>query len=432
MLDHLSYGRLEVGVGRGVSPFELKYHKVEHDESREIFIDAFNCISAGPDHRHAQLYAARTSPIRERADCAAAAAAAASGVLVRLVQHDRLDLGGRAAACISSRSGRCRLAKTNIDAFKAAFAKRGGAGAAQGRVPGRRRDRRAAPYLRRRHRRGGARASASRPWTLHLAQLNWLRAKHGQTGLTSRLNVPRGADFEACVADGTVIAGTPRRCAPRSSGRCPSSASTICSPTCSSATMTLAEALRSLQLFSTEVMPKLRAFVVVVGREGAFGTTARLCCRTRRHRGSHTGGLVGRLDPPYGACDSPGPATTRGNTMTNGRVTGVRSIELGVRDLHQSADFYTKVWALEEVASEGDSIHFRATGGEHHVLTIRERAKPAPARRAFRRGRSRGGRPAARPRPRVTASRSRAIRRRSPAAPAAATASASAPPMVCR
>ena len=59
--------------------------------------------------------------------------------------------------------------------------------------------------------------------------------------------------------------------------------------------------------------------------------------------------------------------------MTNSRVTGVRSIELGVRDLHQSAEFYTKVWALEEVSSDGDSIHFRATGGEHHVLTIRER-----------------------------------------------------------
>ena len=63
--------------------------------------------------------------------------------------------------------------------------------------------------------------------------------------------------------------------------------------------------------------------------------------------------------------------------MINGRVTGVRSIELGVRDLHQSAEFYTRIWALEEVASEGDSIHFRATGGEHHVLTIRERPKPS-------------------------------------------------------
>jgi catechol 2,3-dioxygenase len=63
--------------------------------------------------------------------------------------------------------------------------------------------------------------------------------------------------------------------------------------------------------------------------------------------------------------------------MINGRVTGVRSIELGVRDLHQSAEFYSKVWALEEVAAEGDSIRFRATGSEHHVLTIRQRGKPS-------------------------------------------------------
>src|SRR5712691_8749721 len=47
ILDHLSHGRLEVGVGRGVSPFELNYHKVAHDQSRDIFIDAYDCISAG-------------------------------------------------------------------------------------------------------------------------------------------------------------------------------------------------------------------------------------------------------------------------------------------------------------------------------------------------------------------------------------------------
>ena len=32
--------------------------------------------------------------------------------------------------------------------------------------------------------------------------------------------------------------------------------------------------------------------------------------------------------------------------------------------------------ALDEVAVDGDGIHLRATGGEHHVLTIRERPKP--------------------------------------------------------
>ena len=45
ILDHLSNGRLEVGVGRGVSPFELGYHKVAHADSREIFIDAFECMT---------------------------------------------------------------------------------------------------------------------------------------------------------------------------------------------------------------------------------------------------------------------------------------------------------------------------------------------------------------------------------------------------
>ena len=66
-----------------------------------------------------------------------------------------------------------------------------------------------------------------------------------------------------------------------------------------------------------------------------------------------------------------------GIEMMNAKVSGVRSIELGVRDLQQSADFYTKVWALEEVGSEGDAVHFRGTGSEHHLLTIRQRPKPA-------------------------------------------------------
>jgi alkanesulfonate monooxygenase SsuD/methylene tetrahydromethanopterin reductase-like flavin-dependent oxidoreductase (luciferase family) len=47
MLDHLTHGRFEAGVGRGVSPFELRYHNIAHDESRDIFTDAYNCLKAG-------------------------------------------------------------------------------------------------------------------------------------------------------------------------------------------------------------------------------------------------------------------------------------------------------------------------------------------------------------------------------------------------
>jgi alkanesulfonate monooxygenase SsuD/methylene tetrahydromethanopterin reductase-like flavin-dependent oxidoreductase (luciferase family) len=38
---------MEVGVGRGISPYELGYHKVSFDDSRDIFIDAYKCVLAG-------------------------------------------------------------------------------------------------------------------------------------------------------------------------------------------------------------------------------------------------------------------------------------------------------------------------------------------------------------------------------------------------
>ena len=37
MLDHLSGGRLELGIGRGVSPYELGYFGVDAADSRAFF-----------------------------------------------------------------------------------------------------------------------------------------------------------------------------------------------------------------------------------------------------------------------------------------------------------------------------------------------------------------------------------------------------------
>jgi alkanesulfonate monooxygenase SsuD/methylene tetrahydromethanopterin reductase-like flavin-dependent oxidoreductase (luciferase family) len=50
ILDHLCHGRLDVGVGRGVSPFELNYHKVDPETSRQVFLDAFDCVIEGLTH----------------------------------------------------------------------------------------------------------------------------------------------------------------------------------------------------------------------------------------------------------------------------------------------------------------------------------------------------------------------------------------------
>jgi catechol-2,3-dioxygenase len=61
--------------------------------------------------------------------------------------------------------------------------------------------------------------------------------------------------------------------------------------------------------------------------------------------------------------------------MINAKVTGLRGVELGVRDLNQSVAFYNQVWGLEPVGRGGDTIRLRGNGTEHHVVTLRERPK---------------------------------------------------------
>ena len=59
------------------------------------------------------------------------------------------------------------------------------------------------------------------------------------------------------------------------------------------------------------------------------------------------------------------------------RVTGVRGVDLAVRDLAASVKFYRDCWGLEE-ADRGDGVvYMRATGIEHHALSLREAPKSA-------------------------------------------------------
>ncbi len=47
MLDQMSGGRFEAGVGRGISPYELAYFRVPFYESREMFEESLQVIVAG-------------------------------------------------------------------------------------------------------------------------------------------------------------------------------------------------------------------------------------------------------------------------------------------------------------------------------------------------------------------------------------------------
>src|SRR5437660_516223 len=47
MLDHLSGGRLEMGVGRGVSPYEVGYHGFDPARTRPMVQEALEVLPAG-------------------------------------------------------------------------------------------------------------------------------------------------------------------------------------------------------------------------------------------------------------------------------------------------------------------------------------------------------------------------------------------------
>ncbi len=44
MLDHLSKGRLDIGAGRGISPYELGFYNVNHLEAQAIYQEAYDVL----------------------------------------------------------------------------------------------------------------------------------------------------------------------------------------------------------------------------------------------------------------------------------------------------------------------------------------------------------------------------------------------------
>jgi alkanesulfonate monooxygenase SsuD/methylene tetrahydromethanopterin reductase-like flavin-dependent oxidoreductase (luciferase family) len=254
ILDHLSHGRLEVGVGRGVSPFELKYHKVEHDQSRDIFIDAFDCISAGLS-TDSLTYAGPHFTYEN------------VPIALRPLQQPHPAFWYGSSNTIGSTwagerglhfvtLGPAATAKANIDAFKEALAKRGRPAQPKPEFSGG-----VAIGVQRHIFVADTDAEASRfakpAMEHHLANLNWLRTKHGVSGPQSRLNVPRGANYEECVADGTVIAGAPATVRAEIERQVEQLGINYLLSYLFLGTMSLKDALRSLELFGTDVMPHL-------------------------------------------------------------------------------------------------------------------------------------------------------------------------------
>jgi alkanesulfonate monooxygenase SsuD/methylene tetrahydromethanopterin reductase-like flavin-dependent oxidoreductase (luciferase family) len=254
ILDHLSHGRLDVGVGRGVSPFELGYHKVAHEQSRDIFTDAYHCLHAAltsdPFSYRGSHYTYANVPMP----------------LCPLQQPTPPFWYGSSNTIGATWAGQHGLhfvangptahAKVNIGAYKAALATRGAAA-------------RPKPEFR-----GGAAIGLLR-WIFvadtdaeaqrvakpqveyHLASLDWLRRRHSTSEITVRGNVPRGKDFEECVADGTAIVGSPDTVCRTIERQVAELGINYLLTYLFFGTLTLDQALRSLKLFGSDVMPTI-------------------------------------------------------------------------------------------------------------------------------------------------------------------------------
>jgi alkanesulfonate monooxygenase SsuD/methylene tetrahydromethanopterin reductase-like flavin-dependent oxidoreductase (luciferase family) len=257
MLDHLSKGRMEIGVGRGVSPYELNFHNVDAEKSRDIFIEAYDCLIEGLTHDrltfHGTYYNYDDVPV----------------ILRPLQQPHPAMWYGSSNAVGSTWAGERGLhfasngptarAKDNIDAYLAALATRPGGV----EVPHAEFDGGAAIGVSRHIVVADTDADARRiahPAHDHIyANQTFLRREAARVA-TMKGNPAYGApatagDFDANLAEGSSIVGSPETV--RNAIRSQIDALGINYLICylMFGTMTLADAMHSLELFTNEVMP---------------------------------------------------------------------------------------------------------------------------------------------------------------------------------
>ena len=255
ILDHLSGGRMEVGVGRGVSPFELAYHKISHEQSREIFEDACKCLKAAltsdtfsyASERYA--YKDVPMPLRPLQGPHPAFWYASSNTT------GSTYAGEEGMHFVTN--GPTARAKTNIDAFREALAKRGAPAQPKAEFKGGA----AIGVLRQivvADTDAEARAIAEPSVKHHHANLTWLARKHAHEGsVAQRLNIPLAATIEDALREGTVIAGTPDTVCAEIERQVGELGINYLLTYPFFGTMRLDQAMRSLNLFASEVTPRV-------------------------------------------------------------------------------------------------------------------------------------------------------------------------------
>jgi len=255
MLDNLSKGRLEIGVGRGVSPFELNFHHVDPEESREIFFDAFECLKKAMtqeelshDGKYFQ-YSDVPVTLHPMQDPHPAFWYGSSNIT-------GATWAGEQGMHFTA-NGATKLAAENIAAYRAALETRGGTVAqpkaefAGGGAVG---------VLRHIHvaeTDEEAIAAAKPAIEYHIGSLNWLRERNKDHEFAKRTNVHRGLTFDSWVDAGMAIVGSPETVKKKLAAQQAELNLNYFLCYMFFGTMPAEAALRSLDLFAKEVKPAL-------------------------------------------------------------------------------------------------------------------------------------------------------------------------------
>lgn len=244
MLDHLSRGRFQLGVGRGISPFEVGYYGRDPAETPRIYAETLELLLQGLTQETLDFAGAfhrfRNVPME-----------------LRPLQkpHPPIWLGVHAPASAEA-AGRRGFNVMSLD--KAADTRliverhRAGWEAAgqTGAVPKVGLSR----FIVIAESDAEALAAARRAYPKWYASFNHLYRRHGRGPMLGE----RPADFDAVLEAGVGIAGTPERVAAFLAAQAAETGGRYLVGQFAFGDLTLAESLRSIELFVRHVMPALR------------------------------------------------------------------------------------------------------------------------------------------------------------------------------
>jgi len=245
MLDHLSRGRLELGFGRGAVPTEIEYYGGNPEEAQEIYSEAVELVLAGLTRKVLDFEGKRFSfknvpmeiaplqkphpPIWYGVHAPASAERAAR----RNLHVVSLDPPAQTRLSME----RYRAVWRDVHPSTMPFPKLGlGRFIVVGRSD------------------SEAMALARRAYPVWYASFTYLSRRHGRAQ-----SHPRPPTFDLVVECGQGIAGSPRTVAAALSSQLAETGCNYVVGQFAFGDLDLAECLQSIELFASEVMPKLRA-----------------------------------------------------------------------------------------------------------------------------------------------------------------------------